>query len=146
MKTYGIILALVLIAIMISLAFASSNMEGKTPISYETTAELSYETFRNRKIIETLTNQEHMNFCKEHVGSSPDLDRSCRNLDKDACLETKCCAYAHEAVNGEYSCVAAKQGRPVYQSSKAGDMFNYDYWYFNGKCNNDKGPPISQLK
>ena len=146
MNTYWFIFGIVLLAIMISLAFASSNMEDKTPTSYETTAELSYETFRNKKILETLENSKHTDFCKEHTGSSPELDKSCRNLDKDACLETKCCAYAHEADNGSYSCVAAKQGNPIYLSNKKGDMFNYDYWYFNGKCNNDKCPPISELK
>jgi hypothetical protein len=42
--------AVVLMAIMISLAFASSNMENKAPATYQTNAELIYETMHKNKL------------------------------------------------------------------------------------------------
>jgi len=131
-KIFFILVLLVLmLLLMYTIEYYNINMDPmKEPVKIE---EIVVETFLPDENITEAFNKEDTDLCSEYKGDNNRLDKGCKSLDYNDCMDQTCCIWGGEQglpnIKKNGNCMLGNSYGPMFK----GSAFDNTEYYYQGE-------------
>ena len=128
---FVLILLVFMLLLMYAIEYYKINMDPmKKPVKIE---EIVVETFVSDETVTESSNNIELDLCSEYKGDNNRLDKGCKSLDYDNCMDKTCCIWGGESglpnIKKNGNCMLGNEVGTMFK----GSAFDNTEYYYQGE-------------